>query len=408
MLFPERPRSDARRRQPRENSFRFLDRVDDVYFGRVRRLLNDWFTHLPAEQQRQFKARYASAGTHPVDPVFFELYLHEVLRRLGLPVDYEPALTTTSNRPDFRVTSSNPFFLEVRTVGPPTTRLRSDARRQEAMEPLRNLRSDEFTIELGILRESEAAPPVRRVIPRVEAWLASLDRAEIERLGRRDLSLVPTLTVTAGDWEFRIRPIPKSEARIGKTSPAGSVSMFPGRSSWGGDWGRIRKALGHKAGRYGKLEKPYVIALAVGDQFVDEEEIVNALWGDPGYSVDAVGNVTVGRTGGLWSGGANSRVSAVLTVRHLSPNAVNQVVPILWRNENASHPFTVELPLAADGLFAQTTGAIEIKNGLVTPAEFFDLPPEWPGPERALRVPESSFGSSVANTTGDSLRRAGE
>ena len=43
----------------------------------------------------------------------------------------------------------------------------------------------------------------------------------------------------------------------------------------------------------------------------------------------------------------------------------------------------------------------------VTPAEFFDLPREWPGPEHALRVRESSLSSPVANTTDDPPRRAG-
>jgi hypothetical protein len=66
------------------------------------------------------------------------------------------------------------------------------------------------------------------------------------------------------------------------------------------------------------------------------------------------------------------------------PNSVSQTVPTLWRNEGATYPLEVELPFAAESRLT-TTGDIAIEEPKITPATFFDLTEEWPGPERPFR-----------------------
>jgi hypothetical protein len=388
-LFEDKTRTDNRRRQAGENWFRFLDRVDDVYFGRVRSLAEEWFAHLPVDHAGTFRRQFMTSDAAAADAAFFELYVHEVLRRLGFALSYEAELATSTHRPDYRAERSDAtMFVEVRTVGDPEERARSRKLRHAAIEPLREIVSDHFTISLGIVREGASAPPTSKLVPVVEKWLSELDRDEIEALTAANHWRVPRLELEAGDWTFRFSPIVKPAHRVGVHPASGSVSLFPGRSSWGENWERVAAALKHKARRYGDLGTPFVIACLAGDVFVDDEDLVSALFGGPAFAVADDGRTVLGRQGGLWSGGANARVSAVLFVRQLVPTTVPVVIPTLWRNPDATHPLEIDIPPCGEGQLLDT-GEIEIHDAAVAPHDFFELQPGWPGPERALRVRES-------------------
>jgi hypothetical protein len=92
----------------------------------------------------------------------------------------------------------------------------------------------------------------------------------------------------------------------------------------------------------------------------------------------------VGRMNGLWSEGANARVSAVLVARHLVPWSVATTVPLLFRNPAASYLFEAELAFAAEARLTEV-GEVEVDEPAVAPADFFCLPRGWPGPERLFR-----------------------
>jgi len=141
--------------------------------------------------------------------------------------------------------------------------------------------------------------------------------------------------------------------RCWNDEPGRSDRDFPGRTAWGGGWSRVCAALEEKARRYGDLDRPFVIALLANDVFVDEENIASALYGEPGFGVDANGEVSLGRAGGLWSDGAGTRVSAVLTARNLVPASVAVVEPLLWHASQPTHPLQAALPLAAEAAGCQ-------------------------------------------------------
>jgi hypothetical protein len=295
-LFEDKNRSDREIRRSGENTFRFLDRVDDVYFGRVRDLVEDWFGHMAEAEQQSFRRRFATSDEGPGDPAFFELYLHEALRRAGFALTYEPAVPGSTRRPDYLATASGvSFYLEAKAVGESRDRTTSEKRQYAAIEPLRKIESRDFTLDLGIVREGKDAPPTRRLVPQVERWLAGLDRGEIQRLGAIGLHHVPRLVLTACDWEFSFQPIPKPEQRIGIPSPSGAISIFPGRTAGGSDWGRPGDALKEKARRYGDLGRPFVIALLPSAVFVDYEEIVSTIYGEPVFAMGDAGSGGIAR-----------------------------------------------------------------------------------------------------------------
>lgn len=48
-LFDDLKREDPSPARPGEDSFAFLNRVDTPFWAKVRRLLEEWFGHYPAE-----------------------------------------------------------------------------------------------------------------------------------------------------------------------------------------------------------------------------------------------------------------------------------------------------------------------------------------------------------------------
>jgi hypothetical protein len=386
-LFSVGHRKNRARRRPGEDWFAFLERVGpDRYFARVRDLVDAWFDELPSEQAEAFRPRLMSRDESTSISAFWELYLHAALLRCGLQMEYEPQLAHSAKRPDYLVRGeSDSFYLEAVLVGDPKHRAQEDKLEKPIVEALRALDSPEFRLDFQIRKRGTASPRLAPVKAQVKRWLRDLDRAEVMRLQReRGLRATDPLIVPAGDWLFSFSPIPRSDAAAGTTNPAGAIAIFPGRTAWGGDWSRVYAALEEKARRYGDLDRPFVIALLANDVFVDEENIAAALYGEPGFGVDVNGEVSLGRASGLWSDGAGTRVSAVLTARNLVPASVAVVEPLLWHASQPTHGLKAELPLAAEA-WLTAEGEISIGERPRLPRDYFDLTAVWPGPERPFR-----------------------
>jgi hypothetical protein len=155
--------------------------------------------------------------------------------------------------------------------------------------------------------------------------------------------------------------------------PAGTVLIEFDRFAWRKST-RLAAVLEQKAGRYGDLEAPFVLALCCGDTFVDWEDIVSALYGEPAFAIGDDGLVTAFREpSGLFCGRGHPRVSAVLTIRTLRVWCVREAVPVLWTNPNAHFRLMAELPWAAQGRLT-FDGEIVIDEAVVEPRTVLGLP----------------------------------
>lgn len=386
-LFSVHERDDRARVRAGEDWFAFLERVGpDRVFARIRDLVDSWFDELPPAQADALRTRLLSRNAAVSMPAFWELYLHAALLRCGLQMDYEPSLRASTRRPDYLVHGDQEsFYLEARMVGDPEHRTQENKLELPLTEALREIDSSEFTLDFQIQKRGNTAPRMGPVKVEVTRWLDGLDRQQVRRLQKeRGLRAVPSLVVNAGEWVFSFLPIPRPDARAGTPSPAGAISIFPGRTAWGGDWSRVGSALKEKARRYGELDRPFIIALLANDIFVDVENLASALHGEPAFSVDEHGRTTLGRAGGLWSDGAGARVSAVITARHVNPASVAVVEPLLWRAGHATHPLAADLPFTAEAQLADD-GEVVVDERPQSMHAYFGLPVDWPGPERPFR-----------------------
>ncbi len=77
--------------------------------------------------------------------------------------------------------------------------------------------------------------------------------------------------------------------------------------------------MNKKARKYGKLDKPYVVAVNLMSATIEDRDVIEALYGP----------------GGVWDRQRNKQVSAVLTTNWLMPISVPRANPRLLHNPSA-------------------------------------------------------------------------
>lgn len=387
-VFDDIVRRDDSIRAPGEDTFAFLNRVDDVFFDRVRELVEQWFAHVPGEEQKALRARLRSGREGESAAAFWELYLRETIRRCGWTVVSEPELDR-GTRPDFRVeTGSGSYYLEAVLLGKGAEQEKRDRLRDHILDELRKIDDRDFVLRVEITCEGKTPAKLGPVRRRVEEWLASFDYDELRGQQIENPRLLPTLDDGAGDWTFRFTAWPKPPNRRGERLKTGGVAIDPFRRLPTNGGKRLFERLRSKAGRYGDLDAPFLLAACLPEVSVDLEDVVDALHGEAAFVRTDDRFRPTRLSNGVFSGRGHPRVSGVLLAQQFRTWLVDDVVPLLWLNPKAAFPFADPIPIAAPAAL-RDDGQIVVGNAPTVPATFFGLPPEWPGPERPLRVRQS-------------------
>ena len=384
-LFDTGPRTNRSPALHSEGHFEFLNRVDSVFFGRLRALLEEWYDRFPADGQAHVRGRIRSENDRDALSGFWELYLHEFLTRSALRVDYEPEAEAHSKRTDFSVVNSEHFFLEAAAIGPSDEQVAQARRERRVYDAINELESPDFFLWVDAESGGAANPPGRRLRAGLRAWLQGLNYQDIVRRGREaELEDPPTWTWSHGGWAIRFRAITKENAR-GKPGVRPLGVLGP-RAIWMDCHMRIRRVL---ASKRRTLDAPYVIAVLCDGFAVhgSEESVNEALYGSFMLSFDT-GTGQSGEhrgTDGFFSPQKNRSVSALLSCVGLnpfvSPTTLLQKVPSLWLNPWAAYPLTTQLPAAKCVVLDLEQGTLRVEHPVMSLPELFGLEPDWPGPE---------------------------
>jgi hypothetical protein len=215
--------------------------------------------------------------------------------------------------------------------------------------------------------------------------LEELDPDEIDaRLKSGGIQALPRWPYEHDGWIITFYPIPKRPGLRGKgcVRPIGGLSYMDGFVDSSTP---IRKAITAKAGRYGDLELPYVIAVnALDEASVDVIDIMNALFGEEKCIVSSGEDGGISGAGitrvpnGAWtseSGPRNTRVSAVLLAVLLYPWTVGSAVVRLIHNPWARRPYSSPLTCLPQGI--PEDSAIKWLEGKSL-HELLGLVPKWP------------------------------
>lgn len=371
-LFGDRQRVEARPRRNAESRFAFYDRVAGPVWERIRLLLDEWFSDVPTTAQSSIKARLQSADDGQSAGAFWELYLHEIFRRVGATVEMEPMLAEVRHRPDFRVELGERVMLVEATVATTSNELQADARRRGQLYDAWNaISSPDFYLAIEELTSGLATPPTSSAARQVRRWLASLDPdhvlADVEQNGPL---AAPTMKWSAGGWAARVRAIPKSPEH--RASGGDTVGIYPAEGGLIDPSGDILRKLESKRDYAVGGRASLCIALLVESVFADEDDVARALYGravvpygPPGYW-------------SLESPSRNSSVSAVITAINLAPHNVARISPTLWIAPGAPEP--MGLPFPTRQLEPGTQKLIRGEPSAQV-AHVLGLATDWPGPE---------------------------
>jgi hypothetical protein len=256
-LFDEIRRTDPRPARYSEGSVAFLNRVDDPYFSAVRRLLEEWFGQHPEAHREMLRADFWSSDERSAVSAYWELYLHELHRRLGFEITVHPQVPGRSRRPDFRlVCGEHTFYLEAAVVAHSDEEMGRQSREAIVLDTINEARSPEFSLSVDWKQVGRSTPPRPEVVRKVEAWLATLDW-QTERANLRPYSWTdprrlpaPSTVIEFGDWAVSLTAYARrtrDDDHDRKT-----VGSPPGQRGYGNDIVPVGDSLKFKASRYGK------------------------------------------------------------------------------------------------------------------------------------------------------------
>ncbi|HLI50428.1 MAG TPA: hypothetical protein VKU87_01450, partial [Thermomicrobiaceae bacterium] len=121
MLFDDFERtSDGTSALPPEHGeqfYTFLNQAAGEPWQQVRDTLTQWLSHYPADDRPALVARFRRTDRRGFLGAFWELYLHELFRRLGFLIELHPRVAVTTHRPDFRLRrGTSMLYVEAVTI----------------------------------------------------------------------------------------------------------------------------------------------------------------------------------------------------------------------------------------------------------------------------------------------------
>jgi hypothetical protein len=306
---------------------------------------------------------------------------------MGFDVSLHPDVLGTARRPDFLVRrpGERGFYLEATLAGPSVEEQAAEKRLAAVFDVLNNLNTPDVFLSVAVRRQGPTPPPTRQLRGELLAWLGTIDPDDLIDAsgGYRSAHGYEYVWDEAG-WKLRFQPIPKRPGRRGR--PGRAIGLSTTGLRWADSTSRLRQAVRTKGGRYGALDRPYALAVLISDYAVDEEDIVEALFGSVAYRVTAEDTDEAQpfrqRDGSWFSEGGPqyTRLSAVMTAVNLVPSSLTRIAPRVWLNPWATSPLADSLPwrtIAAD----PTSGVFDVQDATASPADLLGLPIEWPGPD---------------------------
>jgi hypothetical protein len=381
-LFDEIDRTDAGPATHTEDSYTYYNRSARLEIVRIRALLQSWFDRYPVTEQEELAARFRS----DFDSAFFELFLHELLVRLGNEVIPHPTLDSeVATRPDFGLRGvASAAYLEARVARDVSD---EDRKKRKVLgiiyDQINRLPIPDYflrIVDLELLSGNQ--PSVRRLGRELLVWINTLDYGALLRQQPDLRSLDELSTWTYADEAVRVEisASPVSESRRG-ASDHRPIGIYPFESRWGGSEASLRRALERKGTKFGRLNSPFIIAVnSLSSWGFDRIDHMQALFGTEQILVERGDPEPqmVRASNGFWygpNGSQHTRVSGVLFCQ-VGPWNVHSANLCLYHNPWAQFEYEGELTRLPQAV--PSNGQITWSDGIDI-GDLFELSPEWLG-----------------------------
>lgn len=384
MLFDPRERTDQDTKNHGETDWEYLDRSGRPEAQRVRDLLTSWLSGYPAAHRGELVSRMQGGDDTEFQAAAFELLLYSALRGLGCQIEVHPALPTGTKRPDFLAIppAGGPVYVEAALASEFSQDAKAAQRRTKVvLDAIEKVDSPDFFIAVDANGDPERPPSGRRLRAALKRWISGLDyEAVAADLRAHGNDALPKFTWDHEGWEISFDAIPKKPDRRGQGQR--TIGAIFGEARWGAAHEAIREAVRFKGGRYGELPHPLLVAVNVDAMSVDNDDEMNALFGDEQYVVrmgDPTAEPQMRRApNGAWIGAAGpqyTRVSGAWLFRRANPWNIASRTHTVYFNPFAARPLP---PLFDTFPHAKgTNGTMRWAEGR-TLRDVFGLPVEWP------------------------------
>lgn len=327
--------------------------------------MNTWIKHYPRNHRKHLIQRIRTSNDLKFRSSFFELYLNELLLKLGYEVEVHPEIKSKRIHPDFLVKSDGDslFYLEAKTTKGSHEDTAAEKRVNIVYDSLDKLYSPNFFIGVQVRGSPNSSPPGKKWRIYLEKELRELDPDILGGILKNEgLEALPNWTRKHDGWEVEFKPIPKSPKARGEKDLRPLGFRMTGFQLVK-DNETISKAVNEKATKYGNLGIPYIIAINILSDFCDDLAVMDGLFGQEGFSafMTEKGEPIEKRArkpNGAWrgkQGWQNTRASAVLINKNLRAGNVARVNPVLWHHPFAKYPLDISrFPISQRKLNNQT------------------------------------------------------
>lgn len=370
---------------PGQPSFDFINHSAWPACVNVRRVLDAWFSRYPRNHRAALRGHFRSPNEMQHSAALFELYLHELMTRLGNRMTIHPRVgRTATRRPDFRVhtPTAGAFYLEATTLSSQFKGLGKAGLTNPFMRALEKVTSTDYVMMIHTEGSPTTPPSARTLRPQLERWIAALDYDTVVGLWEHDRDRLPTFTWSHEDWTLRFTAIPKGERRD-VLDPVTHGAMMP-QAGINDLKTPLKRTIRNKASAYGRVRIPFVVAVNVLDPFLDDIHLHETMLGDERWEIVTT---TTGHDvryagpapNGLFTSGGrprNTHLSAVMVFRSLLPWNMHRDLVDVYVNPFARRALSANaLPFKG---WVPRDGKMEKTDGR-NPGNILGLPSDWPG-----------------------------
>jgi len=386
-LFDSIPRVEFRPMWYNESQFKYHNISARPPICAIRALLENWFERFPAEAKGDLRGRFRWRINSEHRSAFFELYVHEMLHRMGYQAVAHPPVDGVRTHPDFLVMrdSQPKFYMEVTATYSPNEEQAAEARTADMYDKVNDLDSPNFFLGIQSIGAPSESLPKRDLNRKLQAWLGTLDPDAVAAecsLGKA----YPSVELPFDGCRVTFEAIPKGTENRGRQGIRTLGIILP-ETVTGSASMAIRDAVSLKARKYKELSYPLIVALNVMSEFCHEIDIMDGLMGtesvkatlQPDGTIKTIWNLR--DPNGAWmgpDGARNCTVSAAMIVAQLNPWTIAIDTPELIHN-----PWAI-LPL--DETLWPLPQRVVLNNRVIRKAgksakALLGLPDPWPVPE---------------------------
>jgi len=266
-LFEDKIREDYGRASFGDNIFNYYDNNQQAKIAEIREVLNKWFENYPEENKIELKQNFKNC----FNDAFYELFVHETFYRQGYILEPHPLLENSAKRPDFLARKGKEeFYIEATTVSfLSELEIKRENFKEKFIEELNKMSSPLFWLGLEKLEfKKDNFPKVGKLRKEFEIELNKINLADIE-IREKNTLLTNELKFEDDNLLIIVSLFIKSEAIRNNADirPIGfqfSPVTIKDASELSD---KILKNFKNKAGRYGVLNKPFIICLNLDFNF---------------------------------------------------------------------------------------------------------------------------------------------